>query len=233
MIFHSLPRTTGSGKMFEKLDLLPPEEAFDGPMQMALDEVILSNVAHPTLRVYEWEVPCVTFGYFQKFSDVRSLYPYLPLVRRWTGGGIVEHGRDLTFSLMIPKENAAASLPPAIFYKKVHALLATLLAEASGCEIRLAGKEDVLVGTSCFQAPAGDDLMMLGRKILGGALRRSGGSLLYQGSLQGMDISPRHERLAGVLSQEVSCASLPRVISDGAVALARSRYRTEEWNRKW
>jgi lipoate-protein ligase A len=208
-------------------------------MQMALDEVLLRSVANPTLRMYTWDAPCVSFGYFQKAREVRQTHPEMPLVRRWTGGGMVAHGKDLTFSLMVPKGDPVAALPPARFYKELHVRVAgwlnscTARAAASGIpSVRLAGEGDLLAGPSCFSAPAADDLLMEGKKILGGAQRRSGGALLYQGSLQGVGHLGLMTQLASLsqsLGDLVSNAEVAPALMLDAEQLAQVRYASQEW----
>lgn len=216
--------------MFETMDLILPAEACDGPMQMAMDEALLRSVSKPTLRIYRWSGPWVTFGYFQQLARVREAYPDLPLVRRWTGGGMVEHGRDFTFSLMIPKEEVVAAMPPASFYRELHRRIATWLVPLLSLEIRLAGEKDLKVGDACFSAPAGDDLLMSGRKILGGAQRRRGGALLYQGSLQRVEgVSPDPVAMGHALSQAVDQKELANVMIKESNLLAERRYRSFEW----
>jgi lipoate-protein ligase A len=202
-------------------------------MQMALDEVLLGSVTRPTLRIYRWQGPCVTFGYFQRIAEVRSAFPDLPPVRRWTGGGMVEHGRDLTFSLMIPKGDPAASMAPVIFYRELHGRIARWLSVHLSPGVRLAGEEDLRAGGACFTAPAQDDLLLEGRKILGGAQRRSAGALLYQGSLQGMECrSLDPEQMAASLSTRYSVGSLPTGAWVEGLRLAGERYGSAVWNEK-
>jgi lipoate-protein ligase A len=206
---------------------------------MAVDEMLLHSVSSPTLRIYSWDAPCVSFGYFQKLREVRLTYPNGPLVRRWTGGGMVEHGKDLTFSLTIPIGDPIASLSPAFFYKELHARMAgwlnrcaTLALPAGSPNIRLAGDGDLIEGPSCFSAPAADDLLMEGRKILGGAQRRSGGALLYQGSLQGMDhlgLLSHLTSLSQSLSDLVTIAEVAPALMMEAEQLAQVRYASSEW----
>jgi len=216
--------------MFETMDLILPTGECDGPMQMALDEVLLRSVERPTLRIYRWTGPCVTFGYFQSLEAVRQVYPDTPLVRRWTGGGMVEHGKDLTFSLMIPKGDSAASMPPASFYSELHRHIAGWLASVVSSEVRLAGEGDIKSGPLCFTAPAGNDILMSGQKILGGAQRRSAGSLLYQGSLQGMGGVPLDSMaMARSLSRSVDQRTLVKRFMDESNLLAEKKYRSEEW----
>jgi lipoyl(octanoyl) transferase len=222
--------------MFEAMNLLLPKDAFDGPMQMALDEVILARVSLPTLRIYRWTAPCVTFGYFQNYGEVRMTHPLMTLVRRRTGGGIVEHGSDVTFSLMIPRVYEAARISPSLFYQRLHHALAKFLSRSGEKEVRLAGEEEVLSGPSCFSAPAMDDLLCQGKKILGGAQCRTAGALLYQGSLQGMRALEEKEgffrEFAKSLSERISEISLEASLVEDAIVLAQSRYASAQWNER-
>ncbi len=218
------------GGMFDELDLILPEESFDGPMQMALDEVLLRSVGRPTLRIYRWSASCVTFGYFQSLEAVREAYPGVPLVRRWSGGGMVEHGEDITFSLMIPRGEPASSMAPSAFYRELHRRLAGWLSLSLASEVRLAGEGDIVTGPQCFKAPAGDDLLMSGQKILGGAQRRSAGALLYQGSLQGQGSTPvDFLAMAASLSRSVLERSLEKGLIEESNLLAERKYRCPEW----
>jgi lipoyl(octanoyl) transferase len=222
--------------MFEAMNLLLPEDAFDGPMQMALDEVLLARVSLPTLRIYRWTAPCVTFGYFQHYAEVCATHPSMSLVRRRTGGGMVEHGSDVTFSLMIPRSYEAARISPALFYQRLHHALAKFLTRLGEGEVRLAGGEEVLSGPSCFSAPAMDDLLCQGRKILGGAQCRTAGALLYQGSLQGMRALEEKKgffrEFGQALSERISEISLKAALVEDAIVLAQSRYASAQWNER-
>jgi len=218
------------GGRVDELDLMLPEESFDGPMQMALDEVLLRSVGRPMLRIYRWSAPCVTFGYFQSLKAVRQAYPGIPLVRRWSGGGMVEHGKDVTFSLMIPRGEPASSMAPAAFYRELHRRLAGWLSVSLSSDVRLAGEGDIVIGPECFKAPAGDDLLMSGQKILGGAQRRSSGALLYQGSLQGLGSSPvDFPTMAASLSRSVVERSLEKGLIEESKLLSQRKYRSPEW----
>ena len=143
---------------------------------------------------------------------------------------MVEHGKDLTFSLMIPKGEEAAALPPASFYRSLHRRMASWLSPVFSGEIRLARGEDLKAGPDCFSAPAGDDLLLSERKILGGAQRRSAGALLYQGSLQGVEgilLDPL--AMASSLSHVVDLAGVGEGLLNEANLLAQRRYRSLEW----
>ena len=229
--------------MFSRLNLLipmHPAESFEGPMQMALDEVLLRQVSVPTLRIYKWKSPWVTFGYFQELKEVQRSFPSYPVVRRWTGGGIVSHGEeeDLTFSLMIPSGEKIASEAPTSFYSQLHGKLAEWIQTQLPVSVNLAVSDDVNPGPSCFQAPANDDLLIQGRKVLGGALRRSGGGLLYQGSLKISDIPGWHHlrispmAWAGAFSDSLEPKQLDALILREAEELIRMRYGPTGWNQR-
>jgi len=215
-----------------------PGEGFEGPMQMALDEVLLRVVSKPTLRIYHWDSPWVTFGYFQKIEEVHASFPGIPSVRRWTGGGMVSHGEDLTFSLMIPMGEKVASDPPTALYKALHGKLAGWIRSHLPVSVVLAGSEEVKLGASCFESPAHDDLLIGGKKVLGGAIRRSGEGLLYQGSLSISDIpgwdplqiSP--QRWAAAFSDSLEIRELGDPLLNEARELIRTRYGADEWNHR-
>ena len=49
------------------------------------------------------------------------------LVRRWTGGGIVFHGDDLTYSIVIPASDPAFDESSIAIYEKIHRALCAAL----------------------------------------------------------------------------------------------------------
>ena len=90
---------------------------------MALDEALLEampRIGKPVLRFYGWTEPAASFGYFQKFEDVERAMLLRPLVRRPTGGGIVPHDADWTYSLVFPTSHDWYSLTAIESYRRVH-----------------------------------------------------------------------------------------------------------------
>ena len=158
--------------------------------QMALDEAILLDSSPQSLviRFYHWEGPAATFGCHQSLSfalrELRSNnLENLPLARRLTGGGLVFHENDLTFSLVFPWDQIS---PPTRIYKDIHAAVLSGLKEIGFSSSLYSGPPKPRdMEKTCFSSPEPLDLTNeAGDKILGGALRRKNARGLYQGSLQ-------------------------------------------------
>ena len=90
---------------------------------MAFDEALLEFVARlgrPVLRFYGWTERAASFGYSQKFADVAGMTCLRPLVRRPTGGGLVPHDADWTYTLAFPPGNGWYALRAPESYRTVH-----------------------------------------------------------------------------------------------------------------
>lgn len=160
--------------------------AADAPHNMALDEALLQHMPRlqkPVLRFYSWTEPAASFGYFQKFREVEMLTPLRPLVRRPTGGGIVPHDADWTYSLTFPTNHAWYALKAVDSYRRIHEWLQAAFArigvvtEVAPCCLKSGPGR-------CFQGHEQYDLLWQGRKIAGAAQRRTRQGLLIQGSIQ-------------------------------------------------
>src|SRR3974377_69139 len=79
--------------------------AAESAFNMAMDEALLQampRLARPVLRLYGWTELAASFGYFQRYADVERMTALRTLVRRPTGGGLVPHDADWTYSLAFP-----------------------------------------------------------------------------------------------------------------------------------
>ena len=78
-----------------------------GAWNMALDEALLTNLVDhdtPILRLYGWQPPCVSIGYFQSMEEevdvLKCINMGVDVVRRITGGGAVLHEFELTYTFI-------------------------------------------------------------------------------------------------------------------------------------
>ncbi len=93
-------------------------------MNMAIDEALLETAQIPSIRFYRWDHPALSFGYFGEIRGSRALrFSSANLVRRWTGGGIVFHGEDLTYSIVIPANDPTFCESSMSIYESVHRAL--------------------------------------------------------------------------------------------------------------
>lgn len=212
-----------SGRLFGRLALWIDDVPREGPAQMACDEAMLDLADRAVMRVFRWSRPWVSAGYFVPMSIAASIRPDLPVCRRWTGGGIVVHGGDFTFSLAVPAGAAHWGSRPAESYRKIHLAVAAALARQGTKAALTEGGESA--ADECFAAPVAHDVVCRGRKVAGGAQRRTRRGLLHQGSIQGVAAGPDFARvLAGCLAAKVEDWSPPAAWEDSARKLAREKY---------
>ncbi|MBI5396607.1 MAG: lipoate--protein ligase family protein [Verrucomicrobia bacterium] len=159
------------------------DAARDPALNMALDEALLRTAGErgrPLLRVYRWNAPAVSIGFFQKFAP--ELAPGRPVVRRPTGGGLVDHARDATYTVVAPPGHALYRMPTAESYRAIHEAVAAAL-QRLGVAARLAPCCAPERSGVCFAAPVKFDVVADGRKVAGAAQRRLKCGLLHQGSV--------------------------------------------------
>lgn len=156
---------------------------------MAVDEALVILHARgdrpPVLRLYNWEPPALSLGYFQKTAGVRfDLLDRLGIVpvRRVTGGRAVLHFGDLTYSLVAC---AGKDTPQGLAESYRYLCDGLLAAFASlGIEARLGSeKPGAPMPASCFAVATPGDITWRGRKFVGSAQKRFGSSLLQHGSI--------------------------------------------------
>jgi lipoate-protein ligase A len=158
----------------------------DYDFNMAMDEALVAFAAEtsrPVLRFYGWKQPAASFGYSQKIAEVERLTELRPLVRRPTGGGIVPHDADWTYSLVLPTRSSWYRLKAIESYRRVHEWIQGAFVRTGICTVLApcclkAGPGQCFVGHEQF------DLLCQGRKIAGAAQRRTRVGLLIQGSVQ-------------------------------------------------
>ena len=160
--------------------------AGSGAWNMAVDEALLMGMADsplPVLRVYRWDRPTLSFGYFLPQAEaLAALFPGETLIRRWTGGGLVHHAHAVTWSLVAPHTEGFCRLRPGPSYAQLHLALAHALLGMGLQGISVVpGEATAPPGGLCAEAPAPGDVMRHGRKIAGAGQRRTRQGLLHQG----------------------------------------------------
>lgn len=166
----------------------------------ALFEAFEQGEIPPTLRVYEWASPAITYGYAQQLPHrlVQAAQALgIPLFRRPTGGKAVLHGHDLTLALVsrLPPLNEADSAVERtrLYPRQVYLYLAPALMEAFRqvgipAAMGTAPAPDPLSmddGGDCFATPALTDIVHAhtGIKLMGCALRVLERAFLMQASI--------------------------------------------------
>jgi lipoate-protein ligase A len=218
--------------LFEQLLVIHDRQPASAAMNMAIDEALLEETTLPVLRFFGWRRPALSFGYFNRFAEVSREAGDRELVRRWTGGGSVPHGHDLTYSLVTPISNRAATSVPTAIYAAVHRAIRDALNE-QGILADLAGSTAPKISESCFSNPVTDDVLLNGRKIAGAAQRRTRRGFLHQGSIQLANL-PRsfRDRLAVALGANVREAAFSTGLLARASALAEQKYATDDWQHR-
>jgi lipoate-protein ligase A len=215
---------------FEKLRLVQDEIPRVAAENMAIDEALFLTAGSPVIRFYRWARPSVSFGYFMAWREVYQQYAQRDLVRRWTGGGMVEHGRDLTYSLVCPGTNWNPVTTE--FYRLVHAAVARVF-ERTGSPVDVAQMNEAGASRACFDRAVQYDLKFEEAKIAGAAIRRNRKGLLLQGSIQRVVIPPQFEVMfARELCEQVDSDALSHGLLEHATCIMKEKYGAAEWNRR-
>jgi lipoate-protein ligase A len=212
------------------LHLFDDTKARSGAENMALDEALFLQTAFPVMRCYRWIRAAVSFGYFTPWKSVIERLGERDAVRRWTGGGIVEHGNDFTYSVILPGHNL---LTNAGLYRSIHSALADLLREC-GYPVEISRFPDVLHSNACFDKTVEFDLKVRGQKIAGAAIRRGRKGVLLQGSIQHLNLPDYFTAMfANALCEHLEKFTLSSPTMEVMASLAKEKYGAAEWTRRF
>lgn len=198
-------------------------------LNMAVDEALLTAATAPLLRFYRWRAPSLSFGYFGRYDEAAAQAGDREIVRRWTGGGIVPHGDDLTYSVIVPRTHPFFLRSSLEIYATIHDAIRQAL-ETNQVVAVLADRATPKISESCFANPVRADVLSGDRKIAGAAHRRSRAGLLHQGSIQLADLPPKfRDDLARVLCEKFEAKDLVPAILEQAAEIAATKYATQAW----
>lgn len=191
-------------------------------LNMALDEVLSPDP--PVLRLYGFNPPGISLGYFQKSADLPIddlVSRGVIAVRRVTGGSAIYHKDDLTFSIVASPGDALFEGTVEESYGRIHAAIACGLrglgvqteARATGESLSDSGLAQDPV---CFHKATTFDLVHRGRKLVGSAQRRRRSRILHHGSIP----RARNELASHATSLEEAMGRVPS-LEEVADALVR------------
>ncbi len=218
------------------------DDAQEPALNMAYDEALLMTAAaraRPLLRFYAWDRPAVTIGYVQRQAAAPAGFA---VVRRLTGGGVVYHDHDFTYTVVVPEGHWLTGLDRLHSYRwinrSVQAGLERCRLSAALAAAEIPQHVDRLTMV-CFQNPTRYDVLLAGRKVAGSAQRRTRDGLLHQGSLHfgGPLPVPRAvlaEALGAAFVATLNLSLEPWTpsaeVSVLAEQLVAERYRSDAWN---
>jgi len=224
--------------VFLELEVWHDSEPRSAAENMAMDQILLEQrVSVPLLRFYTWSEPTVSFGYFGCYTEAVEHFNAaedreqsdLVYVRRWTGGGMVDHRVGETYTLILPKGHEVEQMRGAGSYGVIHKALAESLRDR-GEDVRLCDGAEESGEALCFMNPVFHDVLgNNGCKISGAGQKRSRFGLLHQGSvLSDHDVLGWKECFMRQLC-ETYREEVPEFQKAVVEHLVQTRYSSEEW----
>jgi len=161
----------------------------DAAANMDLDRRLLDacerDPSRAYLRFYTWAPPALSLGRFEPDDAVsaeRARACGVDVVRRPTGGRVVLHSEDLTYSVVAPR---SAGATVADTYAWISARIVEGLRRL-GADVETArgsAERSVERRRPCFLSAARHEIVHQGRKLVGSAQRLEPNALLQHGSL--------------------------------------------------
>lgn len=156
---------------------------------MAVDEALLNSYGVddlPILRLYGWE-SSLSLGRYSSFEGAlnkkRIDAEAMPYVRRMSGGGVLVHGTDVSYTLIIPRTALGNTGIDACY----HYLCGFLIRfyEKLGLNPQFASRLSLQTGKSesCLAGTEVYDIMINGEKMGGNAQRYKRNAFLQHGTV--------------------------------------------------
>ncbi len=212
-----------------------------GYENMAIDEAIFLSCQEkkspPTIRIYGWNPPAVSLGYFQKAENAVDLEACrrrgVDVVRRLSGGRAVLHHKELTYSVICREGIPPLGSSVLETYKTISECLISTL-KGLGLDVHWVASRQKQTDlqeknktASCFSSPSWYEITVEGKKICGSAQKRGDGVLLQHGSLL-IDYEP--ELLAEALNSRKSYGEFLSEIRSSTTAVNRHLSKKIDFN---
>ena len=193
-----------------------------GWLNMAIDAALLerAEAGERWCRLYAWE-PTLSFG---RHEPVERRYDAaliaalgLAVVRRPTGGRAVWHADELTYAVAVPSQDLGSLRDT---YRRIHEILRGALHRLGvAAELAPDGRPAAVDAGACFASPAGGEVVVGGRKVVGSAQLRQGSAMLQHGSI----LLDGAQAVVG----RVTRGNAP---PDGSITLRQAAGRPVSWN---
>jgi lipoate-protein ligase A len=165
----------------------------DAATNMAVDEALFlsyrNHLSVPTLRLYGWEPAAFSIGYSQDPFQLLNLDALkekkIDLVRRPTGGGILFHDNELTYSIVGVSGDFSHSKSVKESFEKITGFLIEAY-RMLGAQAKFSKAKTVsphAVADFCFARKEEYDIVIQGKKIGGNAQKRRHDIILQHGSI--------------------------------------------------
>jgi lipoate-protein ligase A len=172
-------------------DLLIDNIPLEGSWNMAVDEFLflsLTEKPHTVLRFYTWKNPTVSLGYSQKVLEVADVEfckkNGIDIVRRMTGGKLVLHHKEVTYSLTSSDSEIFTSTLNDSYRFVSEALMEGLKKLGLAPTLASPAPQKYVRGNlPCFSYPSRNEVEVAGKKIIGSAQKRVGKNFIQHGSI--------------------------------------------------
>jgi len=215
-------------------------------LNMSTDEQMFRQYLRdgiPAFRVYSWKTPSLTYGVSQE--EGRDLDPGrcraagVEIAGRMTGGGILFHDNEVTYSFVCAKEDIGEPSGLFVSYRKICAFLLRFYASL-GLQASFASEsKDFYLRSApsvfCSASHEKYDILINGKKIGGNAQKRARQAIFQHGSipisidwkpaLKCLDALPADIALrVTTLSQEMKVVPEKNILEQSLIAAFRQEF---------
>lgn len=168
-----------------EIDIIIDEKA-SAVVQMEKDCACIEQLItlkKPLLRLYEWKEPSVTYGHFIDPAKTIKNFPW-PKAKRPTGGGVLFHYHDFSFSFACPATHPLYSNTVSENYRWVNEIVIEVIKRVfPKIDQIVCSSQESVFDTFCMATPTPFDVVINGVKVGGAAQRKTKAGFVHQSSL--------------------------------------------------